>query len=364
VNILVINTAAEYAGSLSILQDFYKEVKKLEKNINWFFCVSNVEYIDQFSANILDFSWTKKSWFHRFFFDYFIVRKLVKKLKIDALFSMQNVTFPGVRVRQIVYFHQSIQFSPYRYRLFKKEEMNFWVRQNIISRYMKKSLNNSFAIIVQSSWFKDRVENWLYPKKIQIRIIKPVIHNYNAREYDLNSARNNFFYPAGGGHHKNHDLIIDACIELKLANINNYAVFFTLNGNENAYVKKIALKVKKHNLPIFFIGNLSKDEVFKYYSICTLLFPSTIETFGLPLLEGIIAKSIIFSSDLPFAHEILDEYNNVSYFDPFDSKFLCNLMRMNIDNTITYNYISNFKIVADSLLTKAVIELASGVQHE
>lgn len=68
-------------------------------------------------------------------------------------------------------------------------------------------------------------------------------------------------------------------------------------------------------------------EVMKEYTRSVLLFPSYIETFGLPLLEARMSGSPILASDCPFSHEILDDYDGVSYFDPFRPEELAALMK-------------------------------------
>ena len=57
-----------------------------------------------------------------------------------------------------------------------------------------------------------------------------------------------------------------------------------------------------------------------------LLFPSYIETFGLPLLEAKTIGSPIIASDTPFSKEITSNYNNVNYFDYSDEIKLAKLM--------------------------------------
>ena len=51
-----------------------------------------------------------------------------------------------------------------------------------------------------------------------------------------------------------------------------------------------------------------------------LLFPSYIETFGLPLLEAAGAGIAIVSSDLPYAHDVIGEYEGVTYLDYQDAE--------------------------------------------
>ena len=78
--------------------------------------------------------------------------------------------------------------------------------------------------------------------------------------------------------------------------------------------------VKQNELPIEFVGSLTREQVFDFYSKSILLFSSYIETVGLPLVEAKMHKTPILVSDCEFAHEVLDDYQNVDYFNPFDIK--------------------------------------------
>jgi glycosyltransferase involved in cell wall biosynthesis len=55
--------------------------------------------------------------------------------------------------------------------------------------------------------------------------------------------------------------------------------------------------------------------VYLYKNIDILLFPSYIETLGLPLIEAASLGLPVLASDLPFAKEVLDGYEGVSYID-------------------------------------------------
>jgi glycosyltransferase involved in cell wall biosynthesis len=58
-----------------------------------------------------------------------------------------------------------------------------------------------------------------------------------------------------------------------------------------------------------------------------LIFPSYLETFGLPLLEARFFNAPIAASDRPFAREILEGYSNADFFDPFSPDDLANKMK-------------------------------------
>jgi len=139
-----------------------------------------------------------------------------------------------------------------------------------------------------------------------------------------------FFYPANGHSYKNHKIIVESSKFLKGRGITNYKIYFTLEGDESSHVKELFAKVKVEGLPIAFMGALTKDEVFDYYTKSVLLFPSYVETFGLPMLEARQHETPILASDMPFTHEILDGYDKVKYFSPTDAEKLVDYMEESI----------------------------------
>lgn len=342
-NILVYNIAAEYAGALTILKTFYQDVLNWEdKSHNWYFVVSNGELDERENVKVVCVPWIKKSWAHRWYYDKFCARKLVKEYDIDFVFSMQNMPIEGVRCKQIVYLHQSLQFSPVRYSLLKKEERGYWIRQNIISKIMKKSLKNAHSIIVQTQWMKEATKNWLKTDGENIQVVPPSVKLNGIGEKQVERACGLFIYPAGDGIHKNHKLILNACELLKEQGV-AYRVIFTLDKDESCYAQRLYLETKKKELNIEFVGLLASEEIMCLYKKATLLFPSYIETFGLPLLEAKLSGGLILCSNLPFSHEILDNYNNAYYFEVEDAVQLAKYMKDCCENVIVLKENLNIK---------------------
>lgn len=324
-NILVYNVAAEYAGALTVLKQFHNEViSNKDKSHTWYFVVSTDVLEESDNVKVIRVPWVKKSWLHRLWYDKFCAKKLVQQYEIDLVFSMQNMPIEGVRCPQIVYLHQSLQFSPMDYSFWKKEERIFWIRKNIICNIMKKRLKYADSIIVQTRWMKEATQEWLKDHQKKIEVLPPrieckyIIENVE-REAEL------FIYPAGDGIHKNHKLIIKACDILNAKGI-AYNVLFTMDINESKYANELYLEVKKKGLNICFVGLLDGKEIMRLYQKATLIFPSYIETFGLPLLEAKSVNGVVLCSDLPFAREILKDYENAYFFDTMDEKQLADYM--------------------------------------
>lgn len=338
-NVLIFDVPAESGGALSVLTDFYDEVKNhKDKTITWTFILSKPEFQETDNIKILRFPWIKKSWLHRFYFDQVIAPKLVKKLHTNKIFSLQNVIIPRTNVEQIVYVHQSLPFVDYKFKF--TENKLFWVNQNIISKKIYKGIRNAKKVIVQTDWFKQACIEKTGVIAEKIEVVSPQI-NVNVKKYfsaDSNTL-STFFYPSSAESYKNHKVIVEACNILKSQNVVNFKVLFTLNGYENNYISELKKKIEEKGLPIVFIGHNSRGTVFDYYTESVLLFPSYIETFGLPMLEAKLHGDLIFASDNPFSHEILDDYNNSYFFDSFNGDELAALMLKSINGEIAYHEI-------------------------
>lgn len=330
--IMVFDVPAEHSGALTILNQYYDAAIK-DKKTEWIFIVSTSELKEQKNIKVLNFPWIKKSWFHRLYFDIFIASRLVKQHKPDGILSLQNVIIPYINIKQTLYLHQSLPFVEKRFRI--TENFKFWIYQNIIGKMIIKSIKDADEVIVQTKWVRDAAIIRAKVKKEKFILKQPELNVRVKQPYkQINPHETIFFYPASALIYKNHEILLEACILLKKQNINNYKMIFTLKGDENRHINRLYKIAKKEKFPVEFIGPISIDEVYNYYSKSTLLFPSYIETFGLPLLEARMHGCPIITSDCAFSNEILEGYDDVEFFDPFDARGLSELVRtkLNIHN--------------------------------
>lgn len=334
--IMVFDVPAEEGGALTILKQYYNAALEDSKN-EWFFVVSTPELSDSQNVKVLRFPWVKKSWLHRLYFDKFIARKLVSSFEINEVLSLQNIIIKGLNVRQTLYLHQPLPFVIKRYKA--TENFKFWLYQNVISRMIFNSIRRADKVIVQTNWMKEACLKKIIVKPSKIQVMPPNVEINIENKYTPDENQNNlFFYPASGFEYKNHGVIIKAAEKLFNDNITNFRIKLTLKGNETNYIRQFYDIVQEKKLPIEFIGQISLDQVYKYYTKSILIFPSYIETFGLPMLEAKLHKGIILASDYPFSHEILNGYNNAYFFDAFNADELYFLMKDIILGKIKYSF--------------------------
>ncbi len=122
--------------------------------------------------------------------------------------------------------------------------------------------------------------------------------------------------------YKNHRVIYEAANILKAEGIYDFQIIVTLDGQTDACSN------------IECCGILDREALKKEYSRSVLVFPSYIETVGLPLVEAMNVGALILAADCEYARETLDGYSNVVFFDPFSPKELSACMKKAINREI------------------------------
>jgi glycosyltransferase involved in cell wall biosynthesis len=323
--IMVFDVPAESGGALSVLHEFYNEFK-LDQENEYIFVLSLPELKETSNIKVLRFPWIKKSWGHRIYFDHFIAPKLIKEYKVDKVISLQNIKIPHTKVYQSVFVHNALPFSEYRFSF--KENRLLWVYQNIIGKNIMKSIKRADHVIVQTNWMKKKCVEQLRVKPEKIEVQPPKIDIEVKKIFkQTKESTSTFFYPASGVVFKNHKVVVDACLMLKEEGITDYKVIFTLKGNENEHIINLYNISKKNDLPIKFIGSLTREEVFDFYAKSTLIFPSYVETVGLPLIEAKLHRTPTIVANCEYSREILHNYEKVKYFDYSNSVDLAAVMK-------------------------------------
>ena len=158
---------------------------------------------------------------------------------------------------------------------------------------------------------------------------KDIENNFKFRNLkNLYSANIVYFYPAYFYPHKNHFKLIKAFEALDKLKIKPYKLLLTLSNNE---FKKI-FKIKSSNVVL--LNKLSYSEIFNTYRyVDYLIYPSLLESYGLPLLEAKLSGIDIIASDLPYVYDICKPK---FVFDPNDIN--------SISNIIKYSTLTNKRI--------------------
>lgn len=317
--ILVYDVAAENGGAVTVLQSFYEEFCRDTEN-EYLFVLSVYQLAEQPHIQVLNFPWIKKSPLHRLYFDHVVAPKLVKQYRVDEVLSLQNIELPHAGVPQTVYEHNALPFSEYQFRLFESPDL--WVYQQVLGRMMKRSIRRAKKVMVQTNWMKEEIVRQCQIPSDRVEIRFPAVEMLPTPPYHLDEQTPVFFYPANASAYKNHHTFLKACILLQQKGIHNYEVIWTVTGDENDSIRSIRQEAEQHKLPIRFHGALPRRTLFDLYASSVLVFPSYIETIGLPLLEARSAHAWILAADCRYARDLIEDYERAIFFDTFDAAVL------------------------------------------
>lgn len=325
--IMIYDVHASESGALAILDDLYKQIRCYsDKSVKWVFIVSTPEYEETKEITVKRFPWVKKNWGYRYYFDTVVTRKLLGEFKPDKVFSLQNKGINFYKKEQLVYLHLPFILTDHKFNM-KVDGKKLWAYQNVISKSIFKSLRKVDRIIVQTKWMKDALVKKAGVSFDRIVIQQPDIKCNSIKSYvDCLENRKRIFYPATAFSYKNHKTLLKALNYATRKGLKDYEVIFTIRPDENSYSQQLHEYATSNNLNVNFNGPIPREKVFEMYAKSILVFPSYVESFGLPLLEAKLSDTYIIASDTPFCHEILDDYEKATYFESEDYDALAKLI--------------------------------------
>lgn len=316
-------------GVYSILSDFYMDVLKKDHHNQWIFILAGRYFPESKNVKIIVRNDLKKNKIKKLFFERYLGAKFINSFNPDVYISLQNIATFGVKAHtKIVYLHQPISFQKQKkFSFLKKDERKLAFYQYQVGKIIKNSLSKEKPIvIVQTQWMKKAVIEQTQMPQENIIVSHPKV-NVEKRLKVKNNTNNQFFYPASNFLYKNHQTINEAINYLDKNNIHNLQIIFTLNFNQLPY----------HDKRIKYIGHVNRNIIMNMYNTHVLIFPSYIESFGLPLIEAALHADIILAADTDFSRELLSDYSNVYFYRYDDAKTLAKLMQKVINGEIKSN---------------------------
>ena len=305
---------SQTGGAHSILENFLKTLSATSlPEAQWQF-VGNSEYHAVCAQSNIEFHPLdlNQKWFMRIIYDFFLFKMKYLNNKSPAIvISMQNTT-PITRDcdSTLTYIHQAIpfikNFKPHPIKNFK-----LFLIKHFYFFFIKAGINRKHAFfILQSEWLKKICSEKLGVSGDHFLIHRPVPSDINPAEFSQKTiAPNTYFYPSLFQNYKNHQFLIEAFIRIaKNHPEQNYTLELT--------IAPLPCECPK-NLKIIFHGMLSRQKtLFKINNAEAVIYPSLIESYGMPIAEAIFLKTPVIASDLPYARELLGEKG--IYFNPYD----------------------------------------------
>lgn len=293
---------------------------------------AGVEYIE--------IPWTVKSWWSRLWCEYMTMHRISMQLQPIALWlSLHDTTSRVKAERQAVYCHNPFPFMDLHWR-------DLWMSWRIagfatLSRYAYQiNIHSNRYVIVQQQWLREEFQRMYHLDPRQIIVARPstTVKPLPSLQEEQSSNQNRsdrpyrFFFPAASETNKNFETLCQAAelLEQELGT-EAFEVAITVAGTENRYGRWLSRRWA-HVKSIHWLGFISPQEVASQYATTDcLVFPSRMETWGLPITEFMAYHRPILMADLPYAHETAQGAKACAFFNPHDPQALKQQMKRLIE---------------------------------
>jgi glycosyltransferase involved in cell wall biosynthesis len=261
------------------------------------------------------------------------IHRRLRASHADILLSFANIGAQGGSIPRVTYSHQALAFpdpgsTPARIA----DRIRLAVIRSLILNGAKKDR----YFIVQTEDMRRRVLTaapWLEPRMV---VLPGSVSWEDSQEIrDEKRVRIDgapwprLLYVAAPSAYKNHATLIRALPALA-DRFPESKLLLTLDSDseswDDGYVTGLRglaaeLRVERH---VEWLGSLSRTEVRYALHNCSIaIFPSLIESFGLPLAEAIVEGCPLAASDLAYAHDVAGDAS--AYFDPLDPKSIADV---------------------------------------
>ena len=231
-----------------------------------------------------------------------------KKSKYFSFINIPSILLACFQVEQIVYIHNLYIFKDIRIKFIY---LRFLIRLSIF-------LNKRITFYVQTQTIKD---NFIDTFKFRNVKIMSFYDSEKLKKYKLLHSTNkimyDFIYLGLPSEHKNHEILLDS-LEIIPKNI-VFNIAMTIPEHEDMLLDRIMQHNLTSHIIITNLGLIPYEEAMDALakSKC-LIFPSLLETYGLPLIEAQIIGLDILASSLSFVDDVVvptDTFNPLNKSD-------------------------------------------------
>lgn len=272
----------------------------------------------------IEFPDAKRSWLRRMYHEFWKFNTLSLQLRPDVWLSLHDIS-PRITVpRQVVYCHNPSPF--YRPRLRELLWEPKFLLFTLFYRYLYRiNIHANDMVVVQQDWIRKAFQRMYGVRRVVVA--HPVTDRILEQgDRDSSEQPGVFLYPALPRVFKNFEVLCEAAHLLQQQVGATFELRLTLTGDESRYAAY--LKRRFADTPVIrFIGRQNKEQMMQQYKDASaVVFPSRLETWGLPISEAKSWGKPLLVADLPYAHETVGAYDQVSFFDPLDPNQLADLM--------------------------------------
>lgn len=231
-----------------------------------------------------------------------------------------------IRGIKILYFHNKLLINKYL-RFFKysiKATIRIFLERTLL-RFFIESIDE---VIVQTVSIKSQFCIRFPSMKSKVTVLPFVAKSKISNQIKQEHHKFDFIYVASPDFHKNHINLFEAIKILKQEGL-NISLAVTIPHQEEAMLKLISDLNNDYSLGIINLGILDHLSILNcYHDAKALIYPSTEESFGLPLVEAQSLGVPILASELDFVRDVCQPSETFDPLSPISisraiKRFLC-----------------------------------------
>lgn len=281
--------------------------------------VHDAALVQEPRVRLVPFAQAKGSWLKRLALEWHGFGRFFRTEPVDLWLSLHDVT-PRVRARrQAVYCHNP---SPF-YDLPRHEarlEPKLWVFNRLYAHLYRAFIRRNEWVIVQQEWIRQAFHERFgdLPVVVAHPDVKPPPAHVQPAPVKARGEPCVLLYPTLPRVFKNVETVMAAMQQLAASGRTGVELRVTISGDENPYARW--LYEQFGSVPgVRFIGRQTSAEMAQQYRDAdAVLFPSKLETWGLPISEAKAWRKPLLVADLPYAHETVGSYDQVGFLRATD----------------------------------------------
>jgi len=304
-------------GTLSILRDCLSFLSGLAQKGEYrvVALVHKKELASYPGIEYIEMPHTIDGWHKRLWCEYVVMRKISIQLQPVHLWLSLHDTTPRVKAeRQAVYCQTSFPFLRLR-----MQDLWFDPKIALFALFTKfaylYNIRSNRYVIVQAEWLRKGFSRMFRLPQTKFIVAPPKREEIVRLANQPNGDPFGFIFVSTPDCHKNFETICRAS-ELLEKEGRNFRVTLTISGHENRYARWL-YRHWGHLSSLHFVGYLAKSDLAALYANADcLVFPSRVETWGLPITEFAAYDKPMLLADLPYAHETAAGCKQVAFFNP------------------------------------------------
>ena len=268
------------------------------------------------------------------------------KSKYSGVFCFANTPPPlKLKVPSYTYFHnQKLLEAPKR--KFEKDYRSIYIKYLFVKLYNK---NTDFYIVQTPHMVEELMASRLKDTAHCLSIPFYDNQKYTATHPSFESrVKDEFVFISNPSPQKNYPTLLDAW-EYLLTQGHTPLLHVTIDDTAPQFLERVKALTEK--------GARIKNHVYLdprelYFNCRFLIFPSIMESFGLPLIEAVDSGMKVLASNLPYVHDVIVPSLT---FEPYDKISIANAVIKALNSDLPFP-----KIVTSNQVDK-LVELLAGI---